>query len=274
MAKKQNYPQDEWAFDIRPMLEKRSEMLQSLIEELHARLKNVPDGRIHTIRHRNGYQFYLRHPHETNGHYIRKKDVRLIRSLAQKEYDTALLNKIIQENQYLTRYLTKFPIDPVRNTGQIMSPGILPYIKPVFMSDEEYIAQWLDFPYEKKGFDENYPEFYTSQNERVRSKSEILIANIMSELNIPYHYERPLFLPDRTVYPDFTALNVRKRLTIYIEHLGMLLNAEYCDHALKKIHSYESSGIYMGEQLILFYETPDQPLDTQLVRTKLIKYLL
>lgn len=52
----------------------------------------------------------------------------------------------------------------------------------------------------------------------MRSKSEVIIADLLNKEGIPYRYEFPLYLKEfNTVYPDFTILNVRKRKEIYWE---------------------------------------------------------
>jgi exodeoxyribonuclease V alpha subunit len=55
----------------------------------------------------------------------------------------------------------------------------------------------------------------------MRSKSEVTIANILLDRNIPFRYEVPLYAPDSAFYlPDFT-FNIRGE-DWYCEHLGML----------------------------------------------------
>ena len=50
-------------------------------------------------------------------------------------------------------------------------------------------------------------EIYTERGERVRSKSEKIIADKLFLQNIPYHYERPIYLKGfGMVYPDFCCL--------------------------------------------------------------------
>jgi hypothetical protein len=60
----------------------------------------------------------------------------------------------------------------------------------------------------------------------VRSKSEVIIANLLAAEKIPFRYEVPLFAPDGTFYlPDFT---IEWRGTKYFwEHLGMLDKPDY-----------------------------------------------
>ena len=52
-------------------------------------------------------------------------------------------------------------------------------------------------------------EYYTIKGERVRSKSEKIIADELYRYQIPYKYEFPLTLATHNrniqLYPDFTA---------------------------------------------------------------------
>ncbi len=63
----------------------------------------------------------------------------------------------------------------------------------------------------------------------VRSKSEVIIANMLAEREIPFQYEVPLYAPDGTFYlPDFTVTWAGEAW--YWEHLGRLDNDEYRHH--------------------------------------------
>lgn len=60
----------------------------------------------------------------------------------------------------------------------------------------------------------------------VRSKSELVIANMLKERGISFAYEDPLFAPDGTMYlPDFT-ISIRGEKW-YWEHLGLLDLSSY-----------------------------------------------
>lgn len=60
----------------------------------------------------------------------------------------------------------------------------------------------------------------------VRSKSEVIVANLLAAAKIPFRYEIPLFARDGSFYlPDFT---IEWRGQKYFwEHLGMLDKPEY-----------------------------------------------
>ncbi|MBR3003529.1 MAG: hypothetical protein IKH67_00485 [Lachnospiraceae bacterium] len=147
-------------------------------------------------------------------------------------------------------------------------------VVPEIITDEEYARKWLEQKYERRQFADGAPEFYTGKGDRVRSKSEIVIADMLDRLQYPYFYEMPLYLQDGVMlHPDFTTLNVRKRKVIYLEHLGMMDDEEYLINAFKRIAVYERNGIYLGDRLIVTYETSGQPLNTRAVEKKLRFYL-
>lgn len=63
----------------------------------------------------------------------------------------------------------------------------------------------------------------------VRSKSEVIIANMLHDRDIPFRYEVPLYARDGTFYlPDFTVTWRGEQW--YWEHLGMLDDEGYANH--------------------------------------------
>ncbi|SEA20689.1 AAA family ATPase [Microbulbifer marinus] len=87
----------------------------------------------------------------------------------------------------------------------------------------------------------------------VRSKSEVIIANILHERKIPFWYEKPLVAPDGTMYlPDFTIQFGGE--TYFWEHLGMLSNSSYKEHWEEKQRWYDAN--FPG-QLLITEERPD-----------------
>ena len=52
---------------------------------------------------------------------------------------------------------------------------------PVREADEEFIANWEKVQYQGKTFDDMAPELFTAKGERVRSKSELIIADILNQ---------------------------------------------------------------------------------------------
>jgi len=67
----------------------------------------------------------------------------------------------------------------------------------------------------------------TSRGEAVRSKSEVIIANLLQAKGVQYHYEHPLELGGVAKYPDFTIEDDNKGITYYWEHCGLLHDPTY-----------------------------------------------
>jgi len=111
-----------------------------------------------------------------------------------------------------------------------------------------------------------FPTIYTEKKERVRSKSEKIIADMLYHKNIPYKYECPINLKGLgMIYPDFTCLRLADRKTILWEHLGMMTDPIYCQKAMKKIDIYAKNGFIQGRDIIYTFESEKYSLNTMSV---------
>jgi ATP-dependent exoDNAse (exonuclease V) alpha subunit len=84
----------------------------------------------------------------------------------------------------------------------------------------------------------------TGNDEMVRSKSEVIVANVLKNLEIAYAYEQDLIMPDGSWRsPDFTITRAGKP-PVYWEHLGMLDKAGYRADWEAKRNWYGSHSIH------------------------------
>ena len=91
----------------------------------------------------------------------------------------------------------------------------------------------------------------TSKGDKVRSKSEVIIANLLYEHKINYEYESPLeYESEEIIKPDFTILLPDNR-KLYWEHIGLLGTETYDETWLYKLNIYNK---FFPEQLIKTYE--------------------
>lgn len=89
----------------------------------------------------------------------------------------------------------------------------------------------------------------TTRGEAVRSKSEVVIANLLAEQGIDYSYEQALRMTDGSVrYPDFTVEDAASGETVYWEHLGMLHVDSYRRRWERKLAWYEQHGVNPWDQ--------------------------
>lgn len=252
----------------------RIKELQQIRRSLNRKNGDRPKGRLR-ITHKRGKPMYYHEWKNGKSKYIRKGDIELARQLAQKIYEEKVLNAVKQEMMAIEKYMKLTPGTSAESVYEEMNQDRRKLIRPIRPTREDRVNQWLSEPYEGKPFREDAPPFYTNRGERVRSKSELIIANLLDRLGIAYKYEAPLFLEGYgVVYPDFTILHPVTLEEIYLEHFGMMDDPEYVQKALKKINLYELNGIFPGKRLILTHETLNEPLDSKLLIKILEAYLM
>ena len=147
-------------------------------------------------------------------------------------------------------------------------------VEPIFIDNETYASQWQTKNYERK---KDIPDgsYMTQKDEAVRSKSEIIIANILNSKKIPYHYEYPVQLHNgNIIHPDFFCLNKRTRQEFYWEHCGKMDDPIYTTSMTQRITDYSKTGIIPGKNLILTFETAKNPLETKVIERLLEGFLI
>ena len=121
-----------------------------------------------------------------------------------------------------------------------------------------------------------YPEhlkFRNSLGEYFRSKSEVLISEILYAMGIPYHYEKHLTIGGETKYPDFTILRGGPRKDKYIEYFGMMDKNDYFIRNKDKINWYLNHQIIPNDRILFLYENTTSGLDTLCVQKQIETFL-
>jgi hypothetical protein len=119
--------------------------------------------------------------------------------------------------------------------------------------------------------------YETLRGEKVRSKSEAIIADALYRHGISYQYEKVL-KKDGITRVDFTIENNIRGQTMYWEHFGKMGEPDYVLEYLKKKKRYENMGIIEGKNLIATYEfygsgKPSLPFDARQAEAAILKYL-
>jgi len=100
----------------------------------------------------------------------------------------------------------------------------------------------------------------TSLGIAVRSKSEVVVADVLTSLGISYEYERPLHSrsePKDFRLPDFTVTYEGDEY--FWEHLGMLDLPVYAERWERKLRWYEANGY--ADRLITSSDRPGGGID-------------
>lgn len=255
------------------MLTERSKYLDSVINAKKKTVTSTGDREtIYSNIHGKKYQYYKK---DKKGiHYIKAEDMEMARNNVQLEYDMKVLKAAEKEYKIIEGVLRLYNDEVIEDIYESMPKGKKQLVAPVKITDEEYISLWKGEEYEPLPFREGAPVFYSARGIRMRSKSEVIIADLLDRLQIEYKYEKPLHLKRLgIVHPDFTLLDTRNRKEIYWEHLGMLDDQIYRNNAIKKIREYENSGYFIGDRLIVTEESMNCPLDIKNAERK-IRFML
>jgi hypothetical protein len=259
---------------LRHLLLEEQFRLENIIRETKPRLENAPVGRLRLSKSHNHVQYYCCTEERKSGEYLSKENQTLIQQLAQKSYDEKILRlaekRILQikklVHDYVDDELEKIYLEEHLERQKLIIP-----VEPTW---EQRLNEWKAKEYAGKGFYDNAPIILTEKGERVRSKSEKIMADYFYKRGIEYKYECPLYLKGLgIVHPDFTLLSKKNNEEIYWEHNGKCDDAIYAKNMVKKINAYEDNGIYPGERLILTYETEQTILNTNKIEQLVQKYL-
>lgn len=107
----------------------------------------------------------------------------------------------------------------------------------------------------------------TEKGHMVRSKSELVIANMLYHMGIEYEYERPLdgeHVPGRT-RPDFSFVDPAGDLILW-EHLGMLNRDDYRQGWEWKRDWYAQNRFLLGKNLFTTEDDEVGGLDSEKIR--------
>ncbi len=207
--------------------------------------------------------------------YLKKNERALAKDLAQYHYEhrveTLLIKRIKQWKTILKDY-SDLEIEELYEGESKFRKALL---QPIEKTWNQRQQEWVEEAYEGKEFQPNQPVIRTERGERVRSKSEKILADYFYHKGIPYKYEKPLKLAGvGYVYPDFTFYSKKRKEEIYWEHDGRMDDPTYAVTAVKKIDSYIKNDILPGDRLIITYETARYPMQMENVEKLVRKFLL
>lgn len=267
-------------------LQARKKDIAKRIKELEISLQNAPESRLRVSMNKGNPRFYeVADKGDTTGMYLGESLRDRARMLAQSDYEKKVLSMLQKERKLLDalagfyeqadRIQEGFFSGPEELIPMMMIKARREMIVPVAPDQNAYTENWLADRYELKGFPEGAPEYYTGSGIRVRSKTEWMIAEMLEKEKIPFYYERPLNLHGLgTIHPDFTVLNRRYRKTYFWEHMGMLDDESYRNHALNRIEYYILNGYLPGRDLILTFETSTKPIRSKIIESIIAAYFL
>ncbi|MCR5272082.1 MAG: hypothetical protein K6E13_03760 [Lachnospiraceae bacterium] len=266
---------------IKTELEEKLSEIKKLLKRSNRNinaLDYLPDAHIRMSSSRGYEQYYYVDNKSKTRSYIKKSEIEKYRGEMQRDYEKLInkrLKKIQRQLSSTLKNIEKIKLEEIDEIYEKMSQVRKDVIVPIRETDELYKERWKA---EHPGKKNTFPikgNVYTAKGECVRSKSEKIIADLFDKYGIEYSYEPKLIMEDgHAVYPDFVLLNIRKRKTMYWEHLGMIDDADYAVSNMKKMMDYERSGYKIGEHLIFTMESVTEVLNSKDVEEKIKRYCL
>ena len=257
-------------------IDNRMKELRNMIRQKNQALKSAPEGFIKAVKHGKGVQYYLTKK-ETGKQktYLRKQEIDIARRIAQRDYDQAVLRASKEELAVWEAFQKNFPPKTIEDIYDALHPNRQALVFPIEEPLSSYQKEWEEKEYEKKSFHADAPDYVTDKGVRVRSKSELMIANMLTRNGIAYRYEYPIYLDGMgIIHPDFTVLHPGQRKEILWEHLGMMDDEEYASHAVQRIIRYMMNGYFVGENLVLTFETSTLPLSSRILEKTIQHWFL
>lgn len=237
-------------------VKQRKMYLENLLKELVLQKDSLPQGNLR-IRNDKGVPryYHVQMTGDTIGKYLTQKDQELVKQLAKKDYTNKLMQVAEKELKDIQKYLGRHGEMDLENVYTNLNDYRKELVEPMVIPDNILEEIWQAEHYEINPYEPEAKVYLTKKDELVRSKSEMMLADMYYELGIPYRYEAQLLLKNgKKKYPDFTLLQTKTRQIIYHEHLGLLDQEKYRKLNLAKLDEYRRNGIYLGKNLIITYE--------------------
>ncbi len=218
--------------------------------------------------------------------YLGAKDRNEIIRLATKSYVTKLDKAAELEKSQIDRcieVLESKTADGIDKADTDLVYGNLPdYIRsntrPSDLTDDGFAERWQKVKSDGKWKKKTDNVYETPRGEKVRSKSEWIIASMLDKAGVPYRYEEAVPLNEYFgvfLHPDFTVLNKRTRKVYYWEHFGAMNNNDYIENNfMPKMREYYNFGFLPGDKLLVTFESGGHPIDTTDVKRIIENFLL
>lgn len=198
---------------------------------------------------------------EEGSQMIQSSDVENQSNTAKEriERDTLLQDMSFQKLLGKVRNCPRVPAD----FFQISSP-YRQLIIPFLYREYSDVINWYNGEYKQNPEHPELLQYSVKLGFKVRSKSEVLIADGLYEAGILFHYEELLLLSGEDPYPDFFVPITRIEKHVW-EHFGAMDKQNYFHRTRGKILNYLDHQWFPWINMITTYETKKNPLSEELV---------
>lgn len=261
------------------------EKINNLVKAVEKSKALSVEGSINCKMQRSEPRFYIRESETGVQHYLSADNDKMIEALCSKAYATKLMKAAEKEEKQLSDCIEilqsaknkdGYDSADIDEVYSHLSEGVREKVKSSKFTDDGFARRWQEEKYQNRWMKSEY-SFETPRGEKVRSKSEWMIACMLADAGVPYRYEEivPLHAEFGVfLHPDFTVLNKRTRKVYYWEHFGRMDDPKYIDESyMPKINDYYNFEFLPGEKLLMTFESKHHPLDTTQVKRLIEQFL-
>lgn len=172
-----------------------------------------------------------------------------IKKLGRKHY-VATRIKIL--NQFLKQRTNKLTVKTPTETIKSFSTTYQGL--PISNFYHPKVVDWLVKPFRENPYQRENLQYQSKKGTIVRSKSEVMIANMLEDYEIPYRYEIAMKIGGQIKYPDFVIMQPFTGELIVWEHFGLANQIEYAEKMNERMKLYLKQGYKPFENLIYTFE--------------------
>jgi len=251
--------------------------LEKKYNKIQRMRRSLPKERLY-FRKQHGYTVYYMIETDESGRRrektVSKSNTTVLRQMGMELYLKRLEKSVALELDCLSEFEKRYNPQEKYDLWSNLPQEIKECVAPVFKTNEQYIEEWMAEEFEQSGYPNSNPGVYiTDHGEAVRSRIELIVANELAKLQLPYRYECRLNLGDKYCYPDFTVLHPQTLELWYIEVFGMMDSPEYVASNMEKIQEYYKAGLQ--NRLIALFDHKDVhfpiPLMKQILTSAFLK---
>ena len=259
-------------------INKQIQIVASKLQLIDKELTQLPEGYM-TRTSSHGKTVFYQILKDSEGKRFRRmiKEECSVGSFLRKEHLKAERALLLREKAVLEETLRQLPKEGFEDVTR----GLIrkhPWLSADWIKAAERPTAWDDSGWASESYEafDGWPEeknHFTSWGLKLRSKSEVLIAEALRKHGIPFRYEQVLQIGYATYAPDFTILRPDGSI-VYWEHAGMMRQEKYYRNHLRRMDAYHSVGIDPWNNLIVTYDYADGNIDMReiemLIQTRIL----
>lgn len=247
---------------------------EKLLKLCKRELEKMPAGSL-TIRRDDGRISYCQSIEGKKKGITTNKD--LVYALARKKYLLVLIERLENNIKLLKKADKNYKT--IELTAIMEDMPIYLRSMPIEVYDQHIRRKnkWMGEPFEQSNYKPEEKIHATASGLKVRSKSEVIIAEKLDAYQIPYRYEQVIYIGKYDFAPDFTILT--KEGIKYWEHCGKVNDNEYIRRHKWKMSMYEKVGIVPWKNLIVTYDMIQDNnevglFDSRIIDTEIVSKLM